>query len=77
MTWAGLRGGISIALVLFLPAGADRDHLLTACYAVVLFTTIIQGLIVRPLAARLFPPKAPRREQEPRRADEYLPGARP
>ena len=77
LTWAGLCGGISIALVLSLPAGAGRDHLLTACCAVVLFTMIVQGLTVHPLAARRFPPEAPGREQEPRRADEYLPGAHP
>jgi len=61
LTWSGLRGGISIALALSLPAGAARDHLLPICYAVVLFTTIVQGLTVEPLAARLFPRQVTRR----------------
>jgi monovalent cation:H+ antiporter, CPA1 family len=61
LTWAGLRGGISIALVLSLPAGAERDRLLAACYAVVLFTMVIQGLTVGRLAARLYPAGAAER----------------
>ncbi|WP_419758181.1 cation:proton antiporter [Acidisoma sp.] len=44
LTWGGLRGGISVALALSLPEGAPRQHLLPACYAVVVFTIIAQGL---------------------------------
>jgi monovalent cation:H+ antiporter, CPA1 family len=44
LTWGGLRGGISVALALSLPAGAPRAHLLPVCYAVVVFTIIVQGL---------------------------------
>lgn len=44
LTWDGLRGGISIALVLSLPAGGLRSTLLTATYAVVVFTMFVQGL---------------------------------
>ena len=44
LTWGGLRGGISVALALSLPAGAPRQHLLPVCYAVVVFTIIAQGL---------------------------------
>ena len=43
LTWGGLRGGISIALVLSLPAGETRDILMTATYAVVLFSVFVQG----------------------------------
>ena len=44
LTWAGLRGGISVALALALPSNIDKPIILTATYAVVLFTIIIQGL---------------------------------
>jgi CPA1 family monovalent cation:H+ antiporter len=44
LTWGGLRGGISVALALSLPMGAPRAHLLPVCYAVVVFTIIVQGL---------------------------------
>jgi CPA1 family monovalent cation:H+ antiporter len=43
LTWAGVRGGISIALVLSLPEQAPKSTLLAATYAVVLFTVIVQG----------------------------------
>jgi CPA1 family monovalent cation:H+ antiporter len=44
LTWAGLRGGISIALALTLPASPWRGDLLVAAYAVVVFTIVVQGL---------------------------------
>ncbi|MCX5516490.1 cation:proton antiporter [Kaistia algarum] len=44
LTWTGLRGGISLALVLGLPEGPYRDALAAVCYAVVVFTVIVQGL---------------------------------
>ncbi len=44
MTWGGLRGGISIALALSLEHGPMRDVLLAVCYAVVVFTILVQGL---------------------------------
>ncbi len=44
LTWAGLRGGISVALALTLPASPYRAQLLGVCYAVVLFTIVVQGL---------------------------------
>lgn len=46
LTWGGLRGGISIALVLSMPKGDERDLLLTATYIVVIFSVIVQGLTV-------------------------------
>ncbi|GAB0114584.1 cation:proton antiporter [Acidisoma sp. C75] len=52
LTWGGLRGGISVALALSLPAGAPRAHLLPVCYAVVVFTIIVQGLTMPRLARR-------------------------
>ncbi|MBN9022296.1 MAG: cation:proton antiporter, partial [Rhizobiales bacterium] len=44
LTWGGVRGGISIALALSLPAVAARPVILVAAYAVVLFSIIVQGL---------------------------------
>jgi len=44
LTWAGLRGGISVALALTLPASPWRADLLVICYAVVVFTIVVQGL---------------------------------
>ena len=52
MVWGGLRGGISIALALSLPAGAARDLILTMTYGVVVFSILVQGLTVGGLAAR-------------------------
>ena len=44
LTWAGLRGGISIALALTLPESPWRGNLLVVTYAVVVFTIVVQGL---------------------------------
>ena len=46
LTWGGLRGGISIALALTLPAGEAREALLVITYVVVIFSIIVQGLTV-------------------------------
>jgi CPA1 family monovalent cation:H+ antiporter len=46
LTWAGLRGGISIALALTLPASPWRTELLVVTYAVVVFTIVVQGLTI-------------------------------
>lgn len=54
LTWGGLRGGISVALALSLPQSPVKQLLVTACYAVVVFTILVQGLTMRPLARRLF-----------------------
>jgi monovalent cation:H+ antiporter, CPA1 family len=43
MIWGGLRGGISIALALSLPAGPFKDLLVTTTYVVVLFSVLAQG----------------------------------
>ena len=46
MTWAGLRGGISVALALSLPTGYTREIILTITYAVVVFSVLVQGLTI-------------------------------
>lgn len=54
MTWGGLRGGISVALALSIPRTvAVRDTLLLATYVVVIFSIVVQGLTLGPLARRL------------------------
>ena len=55
MTWGGLKGGISVALVLSLPETEWKPLMLTACYVVVLFSIIVQGLTVARVAARVGP----------------------
>jgi CPA1 family monovalent cation:H+ antiporter len=54
LTWGGLRGGISVALVLALPAGESRDLLLAMTYAVVVFSILVQGLTIQGVTARAF-----------------------
>ena len=53
MTWGGLKGGISVALALSLPEGEWKPLILAVTYIVVIFSIIVQGLTVAPLAARL------------------------
>ncbi|GGI32020.1 cation:proton antiporter [Bradyrhizobium guangdongense] len=43
LTWAGVRGGISVALALSLPDHPAKPLILAATYAVVLFSIIVQG----------------------------------
>ncbi|CAM3997823.1 cation:proton antiporter [Deinococcus marmoris] len=52
LTWGGLRGGIAISLALSLPASPYRTHVVTATYAIVLFTIAVQGLTILPLVRR-------------------------
>jgi CPA1 family monovalent cation:H+ antiporter len=54
LTWGGLRGGISIALALTLEPSPYRGALLTVCYAVVVFTILVQGLTMPMLVRRLY-----------------------
>ncbi len=51
LTWGGLRGGISVALALSLPAGAERDVILFTTYGVVIFSILVQGLTIGRLVA--------------------------
>lgn len=46
LTWGGLRGGISVALALSLPAGAQRDTVVALTYGVVVFSIFVQGLSI-------------------------------
>lgn len=53
LTWGALRGGISIAMALSLPAGDIKDAIVAVTYVVVLFSVIVQGSTMGPLVARL------------------------
>jgi len=55
LTWAGLRGGISVALALSLPDGPYKPAILTAAYAVVIFTVVVQGATMPALVRRYYP----------------------
>ncbi|MBO0779658.1 MAG: sodium:proton antiporter [Ktedonobacteraceae bacterium] len=52
--WSGLRGALSMALVLALPVSMpDREELIFSTYAVVLFTLLVQGFSLRWILKRL------------------------
>jgi CPA1 family monovalent cation:H+ antiporter len=52
--WSGMRGALSLAVVLSLPLELPaRALLLNLTYGVVLFSLLVQGLTMRPLLARL------------------------
>ncbi len=52
LTWGGLRGGISVALALSLPASAERETILAITYCVVVFSILVQGLTIGRLIKR-------------------------
>jgi len=58
--WCGMRGTVTLAAALALPAGLDgstpfpfRDLILVTAFGVVLGTLVLQGLTLRPLLLRL------------------------
>ena len=53
LTWAGLKGGISIALALSLPDIESKSIIVTAAYAVVVFSILIQGLTIEKVISRI------------------------
>ncbi len=53
LTWGGLRGALSVALVLALTHRAGANELLSITYTVVVFSVLAQGLTMVPLLRRL------------------------
>ncbi|PIE14768.1 MAG: sodium:proton antiporter [Rhodobacterales bacterium] len=53
MTWGGLKGGISVALALSLPDSEYKPLILAATYILVMFSIIVQGLTIAPLARQV------------------------
>ncbi|KYF70101.1 cation:proton antiporter [Sorangium cellulosum] len=76
LTWGGLRGGVSVALALSIPAKLadgslvhEREIVLSITYVVVVTSIVVQGLTIGPLLRRTIAAAAAR---EP---DEQLPVA--
>lgn len=44
LTWGGLRGAVSVALALSTGSSEWKSELLAICYAVVVFSIVVQGL---------------------------------
>jgi len=63
LTWGGLRGGISVAMALSLPANESRSLVLTLTYCVVVFSILVQGLtvgrVIRKTSGRIGNPVRP------------------
>jgi len=53
IVWGGLRGGLSIALVLSLPKGEAKQLLMIATYMCVVFSILVQGLSIEKVAKKL------------------------
>nr|WP_307866737.1 cation:proton antiporter [Pedobacter sp. ASV19] len=53
LVWGGLRGGVSIALVLSMDEGPYKATLVAVTYFVVVFSIIVQGLSVGKVATRV------------------------
>jgi CPA1 family monovalent cation:H+ antiporter len=55
LTWGGLRGGISVALALSLPAGQPRNLVLALTYCIVVLSILGQGLTIGYVVRRTVP----------------------
>jgi len=65
LTWAGLRGGISVALALSLPFGPERNALVTITYGIMAFSILVQGLSVGKMVRRFMGEKGDEVSGEP------------
>ena len=55
LTWAGIRGGVSVALALSLPNSPESTMLLFVTYLVVLFSVTVQGLTIEKVIKYYYP----------------------
>lgn len=53
LTWGGLRGGLSVALALSVPASMYGEDFTAITYLVVLFSILVQGVTIGKLARRM------------------------
>jgi CPA1 family monovalent cation:H+ antiporter len=53
LTWAGVRGGLSVAMALSLPPSRERAVILAATYVVVVFSIIVQSLTLERVVVRM------------------------
>jgi CPA1 family monovalent cation:H+ antiporter len=53
LTWAGVRGGLSVAMALSLPPSRERSIILAATYVAVIFSIIVQSLTLEQVILRL------------------------
>lgn len=53
LVWAGLRGGISVALALSLPPSEYKELILSASYIIVVFSIVVQGLTLNKVVDKL------------------------
>jgi CPA1 family monovalent cation:H+ antiporter len=53
IVWGGLRGGLSLALVLSLPNNETKQLLMLATYTCVVFSILVQGLTIEKVAKKL------------------------
>jgi Na+/H+ antiporter len=71
MSWAGLRGVVSLAAALSLPSDfPGRDFILVTTFAVILVTVMVQGATLAPIA-RLFFKGAPSKMQNSRLSEDH------
>ena len=65
VSWCGMRGIVTLAAALALPAGfPERDLIVFAAFCTVLGTLLLQGLTLRPLLAHLSLPRDESVEEE-------------
>ena len=62
LTWAGVRGGISVALALAVPDSPSKSIILVSTYAVVLFCIVVQGSTLGIVARRTVRPRTVKRQ---------------